>query len=341
MTQPGKIVQMLFRLFGLLVIGGSFALGWVLMSLNSFSDSPLQLPESEVAYDIQTGTSLSAVASDLQRRGYIESAFYFRLMARLDGQASNIKAGEYLLRAGLTPKSLLSLLVSGQVLSHSLTLVEGWNFRQVLSAVSRHEALKQTLAGLSDEEIMARLGSPGMHPEGRFLPDTYHFPRGSTDLEFLKRAKSAMEQLLAREWEGREPGLPLKTADEALILASIVEKETGQAAERPEIAGVFIRRLRKGMLLQTDPTVIYGMGSAYDGNIRRSDLRQDTPYNTYVHRGLTPTPISMPGADALHAVLHPAKGDTLYFVAKGNGEHHFSRTLTEHNQAVKKYQLKR
>lgn len=332
---------MFFRLLGVLVIAGSFALGWVWMSLDSFSNRPMQLPGSEIAYEIVPGSSLSAVARDLQQRGYIDSAFYFRLMARLDGQAGNIKAGEYHLRAGLTPKSLLALLVSGQVVSHTLTLVEGWNFRQVMAAVAGHAALKQTLAGLSDEEIMARLGSPGLHPEGRFLPDTYHFPKGTTDLDFLKRAKSAMEQLLAREWEGREPGLPLKSADEALILASIVEKETGQAAERPEIAGVFIRRLRKGMLLQTDPTVIYGMGEAYDGNIRRSDLRRDTPYNTYVHRGLTPTPISMPGADALRAVLHPAKGSSLYFVAKGNGQHHFSNTLTEHNQAVRKYQLKR
>jgi len=332
---------MFFRLLGILVIGGSFALAWLLMSLNSFSDNPMSLPEKEIAYELLPGTSLSTVARDLEQRGYIESAFYFQLMVRLEGQSGNIKAGEYHLQAGLTPKSLLALLVSGQVVSHALTLVEGWNFRQVLAAVAGHQALRQTLAGLSDEEIMSRLGSPGMHPEGRFLPDTYHFPRGTTDLDFLKRAQRAMEQLLAREWAERDPDLPLKTPDEALILASIVEKETGQAAERPEIAGVFIRRLRKGMLLQTDPTVIYGMGESFDGNIRRNDLRQDTPYNTYLHRGLTPTPISMPGADALRAVLHPANGSSLYFVAKGNGWHQFSDTLAEHNKAVRKYQLKR
>lgn len=332
---------MLFRLLGILILTGSLALGWVLMSLDSFSDQPLQLREPEIAYEIVPGSSLSAVARDLQQRGYIDSAFYFRLMARLEGTAGKIKAGEYQLNSGLTPKSLLALLVSGQVMSHTLTLVEGWNFRQVLAAVSAHKALKHTLEGLSDQEIMSRLGAPGLHPEGRFLPDTYHFPKGTTDLDFLKRAKIAMEQLLEREWAAREQGLPLKTADEALILASIVEKETGHAAERPEIAGVFIRRLRKGMLLQTDPTVIYGMGDDFDGNIRRKDLRKDTPYNTYVHRGLPPTPISMPGADALHAVLHPAKGSSLYFVAKGNGQHHFSNTLREHNRAVRKYQLKR
>ncbi len=339
--RSGKVLLMFYRLLGILVLGGSFAFAWVMMSLNSFSENPILLPETGIAYELQPGTSLSAVAKDLEQRGYLQSAFYFQLMARLDGQASNIKAGEYHLQAGLTPKSLLALLVSGQVVSHTLTLVEGWNFQQVLAAISGHEALKKTLVGLSDEEIMARLGSPDMHPEGRFLPDTYHFPKGTTDLDFLKRAQRAMEQLLAREWAEREPDLPLTTPYEALILASIVEKETGQAAERPEIAGVFIRRLKKGMLLQTDPTVIYGMGPSFDGNIRRSDLRQDTPYNTYVHRGLPPTPISMPGADALHAVLHPAKGSSLYFVAKGNGWHYFSDTLAEHNKAVRKYQLKR
>jgi UPF0755 protein len=332
---------MFYRLIGILVLGGSFSLAWVMMSLNSFSSNPMQLPEAGVSYELMPGSSLSAVARDLEQRGYLESAFYFQLMARLDGQASRIKAGEYHLASGLTPKSLLALLVSGRVMSHTLTLVEGWNFQQVLVAVAGHQALKKTLSDLSDEEIMAKLGFPDMHPEGRFLPDTYHFPKGTSDLDFLRRAHSAMEQLLAREWASREPDLPLKSPYEALIIASIVEKETGRAEERPEIAGVFIRRLRKGMRLQTDPTVIYGMGQAFNGNIRRSDLRQDTPYNTYVHGGLPPTPISMPGADALHAVLHPADGKSLYFVAKGDGYHHFSDTLAEHNKAVRKYQLKR
>ncbi len=332
---------MIYRILGILILGGSITLAWVMMSFNSFSTSPMQLPESGVIYELLPGRSLSALALDLEQQGYLQSAFYFQLMARLDGQASNIKAGEYRLEAGLTPKRLLALLVSGQVVSHSLTLVEGWNFKQVLAAIAAHEALKKTLTDLSDAEIMARLDFPDIHPEGRFLPDTYHFPKGTSDVDFLKRAYRAMEQLLAHEWAGREPDLPLKTPDEALILASIVEKETGRADERPEIAGVFVRRLEKGMRLQTDPTVIYGMGDSFDGNIRRSDLRQDTPYNTYLRKGLTPTPISMPGADALHAVLHPAKGSSLYFVAKGDGSHHFSNTLAEHNQAVKKYQLRR
>jgi len=219
--------------------------------------------------------------------------------------------------------------------------VEGWNFKQMRVAIAGQQALEQTLVELSDQEIMQRLGYADEHPEGRFLPDTYHFPKGTTDLAFLKRAYQAMQGLLDAEWEQRDPGLPLNSPYEALILASIVEKETGLASERPEIAGVFVRRLKKGMKLQTDPTIIYGMGESYKGNIRRRDLKQDTPYNTYLHKGLTPTPISMPGADALHAVLHPKEGKSLYFVAKGEGSHQFSKTLVEHNRAVRKYQLKR
>ena len=219
--------------------------------------------------------------------------------------------------------------------------MEGWNFKQVLAAVSGHEALKHTLKGLTDGEIMARLGHPGEHPEGRFYPDTYKFPRGTTDAAFLERAYQSMSRLLAEEWGKRDPDLPLKTPYEALILASIVEKETGVADERSEIAGVFVRRLRKGMKLQTDPTVIYGMGDNFKGNIRRRDLKQDTPYNTYVHTGLPPTPISMPGSAAIRAVLHPAPGKSLYFVARGDGSHYFSKSLAEHNRAVRKFQLKK
>lgn len=332
---------MLHRLLGITLLGVSFAVAWFMMSLNSFSTTPLSLPEEGVTYQLVSGSSLSGVARDLERQGYLESALYLRIMARLDGQASQIKAGEYHLEKGLTPKSLIALLVSGQVKSYALTLVEGWNFQQVLEAIRQHEALEQTLDGLEHQQIMARLGHPDLHPEGRFLPNTYHFPRGTRDSDFLKRAFDAMQNLLQREWQNRQAGLPLKSPYEALVLASIVEKETGQAEERPQIAGVFIRRLNKGMLLQTDPTVIYGMGEQYDGNIRRRDLKQDTPYNTYLRKGLTPTPISMPGADAIHSVMHPAEGKSLYFVAKGNGYHHFSETLAEHNRAVRKYQLKK
>lgn len=332
---------MLHRLLGILILGGSFAAAWFMMSLNSFSSTPLALPEEGITYQLVPGSSLSSMARDLEQEGYLESALYLRIKARLEGQAGQIKAGEYHLKKGLTPESLLALLVSGQVTNYSLTLVEGWNFTQVLEAMRGHEALVQTLEGMEPSQIMARLGYPDLHPEGRFLPDTYHFPRGTQDIDFLRRAFVAMQKLLEQEWQGRQEGLPFKSPYEALILASIVEKETGQAEERPMIAGVFVRRLQKGMLLQTDPTVIYGMGEQFDGNIRRRDLKQDTPYNTYVHKGLTPTPISMPGAHAIHSVMHPADGKSLYFVAKGNGYHYFSETLAEHNRAVRKYQLKR
>jgi UPF0755 protein len=232
------------------------------------------------------------------------------------------------------------MMISGKVRQYALTLVEGWNFRQVMDAVQSHPSLAHTLQGLENAAIMAQLGHPDEHPEGRFLPDTYHFPKGLSDVAFLQRAYDAMAQTLAQEWEGRAVGLPLQTPYEALILASIVEKETGLASERQAIAGVFVRRLEKRMRLQTDPTVIYGMGERYDGNIRKQDLLEDTPYNTYRRLGLPPTPIAMPGRDAIHATLHPDDSQNIYFVSRGDGSHHFSATLEEHNNAVIKYQLK-
>ncbi len=232
-------------------------------------------------------------------------------------------------------------MIKGEVVQHSLTIIEGWNFRQMLAAMHAHEHLEHTLRGLSDEEIIAKLELPYPHPEGLFMPDTYRFTRGTTDLEFLHRAHRALMQTLDQAWAERAEGLPLKTPYEALILASIIEKETGIAEERPDIAGVFIRRLNKGMRLQTDPTVIYGMGENYKGNIRRRDLRTDTPYNTYTRHGLTPTPIALASAAAIHAAVNPAAGETLFFVATGSeGRHYFSKTLEEHNQAVYRYQIK-
>lgn len=332
---------MLHRLIGLALLLLSFAAAWLMMAHNQYTNTALKLPEPGVNYLLKPGTSVAGLASDMQQQGYLDNAFYVRLFARLEGTANQIKAGEFFIPAGTTPKQLLALFVTGKVKSYTLTLVEGWSFRQVLRAVSDHVALKKTFEGLSDTQIMQRIAGKEMHPEGYFLPDTYHFPRGTTDLAFLQRAYKAMDRLLQQEWVKRQEKLPLKTPYDALILASIVEKETGQAVERPQIAGVFIRRLNKRMKLQTDPTVIYGMGDSYKGNIRRKDLKADTPYNTYVHRGLTPTPISMPGVDAIRAVLHPAAGKSLYFVAKGNGYHQFSNTLVEHNKAVRKYQLKK
>jgi UPF0755 protein len=259
-------------------------------------------------------------------------------LARWQGIAHAIKAGEYYLPAGITPPQLLQQMVAGKVMEASLTLVEGWTFSQVMAVVSNSPYLRQTLASLEASAIMERLGYPGQHPEGRFFPDTYYFPAGTTDFAFLQRAYQLMRKHLAREWAHRAPGLPYQTQDEALILASIIERESALPQERPLIAGVFVRRLQKGMPLQTDPTVIYGLGEAFNGVLRRLDLQRDTPYNTYTRSGFPPSPISMPGLESLRAALHPADGEALYFVARGDGSHQFSATLEEHEAAVQTYQ---
>ena len=331
---------MLNRLLGLLILVLSLLLAWAWMEYDSFRENPLTLPPDGIAYNLEPGSSVASLAADLASKGIIKRPVLLRLLARLTHQADQLKAGEYRIPSGTTPIQLLQILVSGKVIQYPLTLVEGWTFRQVMAALENHEALEHTLTSLSDQQIMQRLGYPDQHPEGRFYPDTYHFPRGETDLAFLKRAYQRMQQVLAEEWAKRDQDLPLESPDEALILASIVERETGLPEERARIAGVFIRRLQNDMLLQTDPTVIYGMGERYDGNIRRRDLETDTPYNTYLRKGLTPTPIAMPSRAAIRAVLHPEDGKALYFVATGDGGHHFSNTLKEHNRAVRKYQLK-
>ncbi|MDH3899409.1 MAG: endolytic transglycosylase MltG, partial [Gammaproteobacteria bacterium] len=260
-------------------------------------------------------------------------------LGRETDAARRLQTGEYKLMPDMTPASLLEALTSGDVIQHALVIVEGQTFHEVLETMRRSDVLQQTLGESDASDLMVRLGHAGEHPEGRFLPDTYHFPGGTTDVAFLGRAYNAMAEELAAAWDKRDEGLPFSTPYEALILASIVEKETGQADERPLIAGVFVQRLRKGMRLQTDPTVIYGMGEEYDGNIRRRDLLADTPYNTYTRNGLPPTPIAMPGRHAIDAVMHPQEDGNLYFVARGDGSHYFSRTLKVHEQAVKKFQL--
>jgi UPF0755 protein len=307
-----------------------------------FADTPIALGSESVTLDIPRGTSLQSLSRDLTERGWLDHPWFFMAMAKLDGSATQIKAGEFAVPDGITPRELLALLRSGRVVQHAITLVEGWTFREVLTTVRGDARLVHELGDdATPELVMERLERPGQHPEGRFFPDTYYFTRGTSELAILRRAYQAMERILAEEWATRSEDLPITTPDEALILASIVEKETGLASERPEIAGVFIRRLRIGMRLQTDPTVIYGLGEAFDGNLRRADLRGDTPYNTYTRDGLPPTPIALPGREAIHAVLHPADGDALYFVARGDGSHQFSATLAEHNRAVRKYQLGR
>ena len=306
-----------------------------------FRASPLAVPEDGLVLDFRPGNSLRGLAQELVERGVLEHPYWLRLLGRDTGLAARLQAGEYRIAPGTRPEDLLRQLAAGRVLQHELTLVEGHNFREMMARIRSHPVLVQTLVELSDEAIMERIGHPGEHPEGRFLPDTYHFPRGTTDEEFLRRAYAAMERVLNDAWEKRAEGLPLKTPYEALILASIVEKETGLPEERGTIAGVFVRRLQKGMRLQTDPTVVYGAGPDFDGRIRYVHLRTDTPYNTYTRHGLPPTPIAMPGIEAIQAALHPEPGDALYFVSRNDGSHHFSATLVEHNRAVDKYQRNR
>ena len=332
---------LLVRLLSAVLLAGLFVSVILLARFQQFQDTRLDLPEDGLVYTLPAGASLNQLAYDMERRGMIQHPRFLILLGRKMDVAKRLQAGEYLLQPGLTPQTVLETFASGKVIQHELTLIEGQTFREMLERVHANPVLKHTLADATDEDIMTALGYPGMHPEGRFLPDTYHLTRGTTDVEFLQRAYQAMADVLQSEWEGREEGLPLKSMDEALILASIVEKETGVPEERPVIAGVFVRRLQKGMRLQTDPTVIYGMGDAYDGNIRKQDLLRDTAYNTYTRAGLTPTPIAMPGAEAIHAVLHPADGKSLYFVATGGGKHYFSSTLEQHNLAVDKFQKKK
>lgn len=313
---------------------------WLKNELARALDAPLRLA-SPLTYEVEPGTNIAMIARELSQRRLLERPAFLVWHARLSGDAEVIKSGEYELTPGMTASDLLALLVSGRVIQRAFTIVEGWTFGELLDAVRGSPQLVATLTGVSAEDVMARLGRPQVQPEGRFFPDTYHFPKGTTDAEFLNRAYQTMETYLARAWNGRAANLPLDDPYQALILASIVEKETGVPEERARIAGVFIKRLDKGMRLQTDPTVIYGLGAAFDGNLRRRDLKADTPYNTYTRKGLPPTPIALPGAASIDAVMQPLIDGSLYFVSKGDGSHHFSKTYREHVDAVNRYQLKR
>jgi peptidoglycan lytic transglycosylase G len=332
---------MWFKLAGLLVLVTSFVVAWVIMDFQAFRNNTMEIPAYGMTFEIRSGENLKSVAQRLHEKGVLDTPLYFIALGRYLDFDSRLKAGEFQLLPGINPEQLLEQLANGQVVQHSLTLIEGETFADMMLRISQDNVLEHTLAGLDNETVMAAIGRPDEHPEGRFLPETYHFPRGTSDVAFLRRAYQAMDSFLRQAWEERAPNLPLKNAYEALILASIIEKETGVAAERPMIAGVFIRRLQKRMRLQTDPTVIYGIGPGFDGDIRYRDLRTDTPYNTYTRFGLTPTPIALPGREAILAALHPADGESLYFVARGDGSHHFSSTLEEHNRAVDRYQRKR
>ena len=304
-------------------------------------NQPLVMATASVDVAIEPGTSARGVAQVVAQSGVKVLPELLYAWFRLSGDARRIKAGSYEVERGTTPRSLLRKLVLGEETLRTVVMVEGWTFRQVRGALAGADQLTPDAANLSDEAIMEKLGRPGVHPEGRFFPDTYSYSKGSSDLKLLARAMRAMDKHLQAAWEVRSPDTALKNADQALVLASIVEKETGRAADRPTIAAVFSNRLRLGMMLQTDPTVIYGMGATFNGNLRRKDLQADTPWNTYTRSGLPPTPIAMPGKDALMAAVAPAPSSALYFVARGDGSSEFSTNLEAHNRAVDKYQRKR
>ncbi|MHC6224717.1 endolytic transglycosylase MltG [Pseudomonas sp. X10] len=323
---------------GLILAG--LALGWSAWKLNSILEQPLQVAQERLL-DVPTGTNPNRMFYRMEGEGLLKDAFWLRLYWRFNMIGVPLHTGEYRLTPGMTVQDLFEVWRRGDVVQYSMTLVEGWTFRQVRAALAKHEKIKQTLDGLSDAEVMDRLGHTGVFPEGRFFPDTYRFVRGMTDVELLQQAYMRLDEVLAKEWAERATGLPYRDPYQALIMASLVEKETGVPQERGQIAGVFVRRMRLGMMLQTDPTVIYGMGERYNGKITRADLREPTPYNTYTNVGLPPTPIAMVGREAIHAALNPASGTSLYFVARGDGSHVFSDDLDAHNSAVREYQLKR
>jgi UPF0755 protein len=318
----------LIVLFALLVASGAAY----------YANRPLALPVTPFEFTLKQGSSLKTMARDMRSAGLLEQDWAFVWLARLMGKSAQLKAGEYALQYPVSPLELLEIISKGAVIQRQISVIEGWTFRQFRAALDANPDVAHDTSGMSDTEILRRIGALESHPEGLFFPDTYKFAPGSSDLEIYKRAYQTMRQRLEQVWAARDENLPLKTPYEALILASIVEKETGTPEDRTMIAGVFVNRLRLGMLLQTDPTVIYGLGEKFDGNLRKRDLLDDTAYNTYTRGGLPPTPIALPGLAAMQATLHPAKTDALYFVARGDGSSKFSASLTEHNRAVNQYQ---
>ena len=332
------MIKLIKRLISWSLLGFVLVVGILTYQLLDFQHGEVNLQEPRV-FLIKSGSNIKIIAQDLTMQKIIEDPWLFILLAKLKGVETRVRAGEYQLESGQTPDDLIEVFVSGSSIQYSFTVIEGWSFRQMLDAMARDPIIEHQLEDKTNEEIMRLIGYPDQHPEGMFFPDTYRFPKGTSDIDFLRRAYQVMQQHLEREWSQRESDLPLKSSYEALILASIIEKETGAGFERPLIAGVFTERLKRNMRLQTDPTVIYGLGESFDGDIRFRDLKKDTPYNTYLRAGLTPTPIALPGLDSIRAALHPAKTKALYFVSKGDGTHHFSETLEEHNAAVKRYQL--
>jgi UPF0755 protein len=328
-------MRTLLKLLALLLLLGSAAVWLADRELQRPSDS-----EQVIRLEVAPGESLRAVLADLGRKGGLRVPRLAELYARLRGHGRILaQVGPYDIAAHSTPLQILEQLREGRIVLHQFTIIEGWTFAQLRAALLADEAIEHAWRGLSDAQLMKSLGASGAHPEGRFFPDSYRFAPGTPDSRVYQMAYQRMQGELARAWQSREPSLPLKSPDELLTLASIIEKETGREDERTLVAAVFANRLRRGMKLQTDPTVIYGMGPAYEGDIRSRDLLADTPYNTYTRYGLPPTPIALPGAPSLQAAAHPARSEALYFVATGlgDGSHHYSATLAEHNQAVQRY----
>ena len=332
---------MIKRLLGLIALSLFFLIvtaALLYKEYQVFLDTPLSI-EKQTIFEVEPGMSFTDVNTMLKNLELTKHTVFFKMLARHTGKANKIKSGEYLLSSGLTPNDLLNLIVSGKVIQYSFTLLEGWQIGEMIQAINATDLIEHTLLSDEPENIMIELGYADKEAEGMFFPDTYSFPKGTTDKAFLQRAYQRLHDVLDKEWQARAENLPYKSAYEALTMASIIEKETGRASERSTIAGVFVRRLNIKMKLQTDPTVIYAMGKQFNGNIRKKDLDIDSPYNTYRYKGLPPSPIALVGREAIHAALHPEKGKTLYFVAKGDGSHYFSETLKEHNRAVVKYQL--
>lgn len=325
------IKKFLVTVIALAILAVSMAGYWAYQPITTAGTAP-------IPFAIKPGSGVKSIADQIAAAGVPVNPTLLHLLARFSGESTRLKAGNYELKPGTTPLALIDQLVRGEFAQESLAIIEGWTFSQMRQAIDAHPSIRHDTAGLSDKELLAKIESDFKVAEGLFFPDTYLFAKGASDLQIYRQAHALMIKRLEDAWSKRAPDLPYKTPYEALIMASIIEKETGQRSERNMIAAVFVNRLKRGMLLQTDPTVIYGMGSAFKGNIRKKDLETDTPYNTYTRAGLPPTPISLPGAESIQAALSPAKADVLYFVSRGNGTSEFNNNLNDHNRAVNKYQ---
>jgi UPF0755 protein len=329
---------MRFLRLKVLLLSGIFLVAIPIVTVFWWAERPLQWDKGPIEFTLAPGHSLRQITQDIADAGVPVEPWLLGPLARLEGRAAHLQAGTYAVTSGITPAELLTKIERGEVLQIELVVPEGWTFRQLQAAITQDVDLKQTVRGWSDAQLLQALGADEASPEGLFAPDTYRFAHGTTDLELYRRAYRVQQKRLSDAWASRKPDLPLSSSHEALVLASIVEKETGRAEDRPLVAAVFLNRLRRGMLLQTDPTVIYGLGATFDGTLRKRDLMADTPYNTYLRAGLPPTPISLPGSAALSAVVNPSASDALYFVARGDGTSQFSGSIDEHNKAVSKYQ---